>query len=487
MQQDNWDVAAAEILGQLDESGAVEFVTRRGAQTLSSSLSVLLLRLPRDDERAPAVADWLIDQKEVADLFIANDDLEALLRRHWDPVVQRAARRERQAESWNLRNPELEARLLEDPDNEELHLVYADWLQERGDPLGELIALQAAARRDPTAERQLAVEQHLRKHQAYLLGALAECRSVLQLDWHLGFLRKARLARAPRARHVYEGKVLLGWLLQLPIARLLRELELGLLDSVYGGSQQHGEMVRFLLAAPRPTLRSVDIDFSHRWSIGADIEEIANLVDTLPGLRRLAVRAVRTRLAALDHPHLEELTLHIGYATPANLAALGSARWPALRSLRLALLGYQVTRRDITHLGPLLQAKSVPRLRHLALRIQSAPPRPLEGDELVQLLLDAPLLRQLEELDLSRAALGDAGVALLAANADRVAHLRLELSDDEWLTPGEANGGGEPADEDGDGEDGAGDDEEVEGDDDEVEDDEDDEEDEDDRYDQIME
>jgi uncharacterized protein (TIGR02996 family) len=40
------------------------------------------------------------------------------------------------------RDTDLEARIAEDPDSLEPYLVYADWLQERGDPRGELITMQ---------------------------------------------------------------------------------------------------------------------------------------------------------------------------------------------------------------------------------------------------------------------------------------------------------------------------------------------------------
>src|SRR5688500_18514450 len=44
------------------------------------------------------------------------------------------------------RNLALEEAIAQDPDDEEAYLVYADWLAERGDPRGELIAVQHAQR-----------------------------------------------------------------------------------------------------------------------------------------------------------------------------------------------------------------------------------------------------------------------------------------------------------------------------------------------------
>ena len=89
-------------------------------------------------------------------------------------------------------NPELEAAIENDPGDEDAYLVYADWLQTQGDPRGELIAVQAAARRDPTdAELAKRVGELLARHDAVLLGELGEHMSVI---WHLGFVRGVTLA-----------------------------------------------------------------------------------------------------------------------------------------------------------------------------------------------------------------------------------------------------------------------------------------------------
>ncbi|MGZ3423537.1 MAG: WGR domain-containing protein, partial [Polyangiales bacterium] len=41
-------------------------------------------------------------------------------------------------------NPELEAKIVADPNDTQAYLVFADWLQSKGDPRGELIAVQHA-------------------------------------------------------------------------------------------------------------------------------------------------------------------------------------------------------------------------------------------------------------------------------------------------------------------------------------------------------
>src|SRR5204863_3882450 len=41
-----------------------------------------------------------------------------------------------------IENPKLEQAIVEDPDDDALRLIYGDWLQQQGDPRGELIAVQ---------------------------------------------------------------------------------------------------------------------------------------------------------------------------------------------------------------------------------------------------------------------------------------------------------------------------------------------------------
>ena len=89
-------------------------------------------------------------------------------------------------------NRELEAAIEKDPDDEDAYLVYGDWLQTQDDPRGELIALQAAALRDPT-DKQIAarVTELLARHDNAFLGELGEHVNVV---WHYGFVRDVKLA-----------------------------------------------------------------------------------------------------------------------------------------------------------------------------------------------------------------------------------------------------------------------------------------------------
>jgi uncharacterized protein (TIGR02996 family) len=92
------------------------------------------------------------------------------------------------------RDRALEAAIASAPEEPAGYLVYADWLQERGEPRGELIVVQralAAAPRDPTLRaREAALFE---AHGDRLLGLLALVAGDARVDWHCGFVRAIEL------------------------------------------------------------------------------------------------------------------------------------------------------------------------------------------------------------------------------------------------------------------------------------------------------
>ncbi|MGC4119860.1 MAG: hypothetical protein QM765_35845 [Myxococcales bacterium] len=80
------------------------------------------------------------------------------------------------------RNPDLEKAVLEKPESAEALSVLADWLQTRGDPWGELIALTLAGK-----ERE--ARKVMKEHQALLTGGLPPKFFV----WHRGLIVRASL------------------------------------------------------------------------------------------------------------------------------------------------------------------------------------------------------------------------------------------------------------------------------------------------------
>jgi uncharacterized protein (TIGR02996 family) len=225
-------------------------------------------------------------------------------------------------------NPEMLAAIAREPDDDELRLVYADWLQASGNPRGELIALQA--RRD--ARSKARARTLLRRHAATLLGSFderlasmsrMEARDV-RLEWHLGFLRRVEL----RSAAVDPG--LVTDLAALVSARFVREL-------VLGGSDDYRSVIRVLARTGWPAC-ATRISIGHqRWGEYLpprnQLGDVAAALRHYPRLGEADLTLGATRLRALDLPRLRRLVLRD--VTPSQLATISAARWPALECLGL--------------------------------------------------------------------------------------------------------------------------------------------------------
>ncbi len=116
------------------------------------------------------------------------------------------------------RHPELERAIVEQ-DRPEDWLVYADWLQQEGDPLGQLIVRHSL----PNAPSWAAAED-----------APAPLRP-LKLDFRFGFWRAAELSGE---KLLYEWPAFLAMLLHWPQGRFLRELRVDLARFLRGADAE---------------------------------------------------------------------------------------------------------------------------------------------------------------------------------------------------------------------------------------------------------
>lgn len=111
-------------------------------------------------------------------------------------------------------DPQLLDAIGRSPDSESNWLVYADQLQERGDPLGERITrARAGGRLD---------------HMPWL-GPLWEAfvAGELEVDWHLGFVKRATI-RTAAGRLPTDWRALVSTLLNLRVGRFVRSLVIDL-------------------------------------------------------------------------------------------------------------------------------------------------------------------------------------------------------------------------------------------------------------------
>ena len=300
---------------------------------------------------------------------------------------------------------ELEAQIDARPDDPAASLVYADWLQQRGDPRGKLIVLQHQLALEPEsrvlrdAERAL-----LDEHGAYLLperlhqmlrlphrrgeDAGARC----EVAWRRGFLADVRLARRPSSAHP-EVTELVDELLGHPSAHFLRRLVIGPL----GTAEEYNYIgvVEAIAKRGHPRLEELELgDFaSEEMELAfSRAGNVAPLLGALPGLQRLRLRAGSLRFeSALRHPGLRELSVVAAALSERNVARLLEARLPALESLELSCPGLAPA--DAAF-GELVRGTQMPRLRRLALRHTVGTLRAMEE------ILCSPLMPRLEVLEL---------------------------------------------------------------------------------------
>lgn len=231
-------------------------------------------------------------------------------------------------------------------------LVYADALQQRGDPLGELIALGHAG---DTGRR----DAHLRAHAATILGPLAPfLERGLRLDWRWGLLARAELKGDSAELLLAMTEALLASPLaaHLEAVRLIGVTREGPWDAP---QLTLAPVVARLARTKVASLALIDARAadSHKL-IARDFEPGPNLVDFGPlaplwamgGLRALELVVADVRQlepGAISAPTLESLTVRGlrfaraqrgGAAEPNAFAtALGNAALPALTHCELRL------------------------------------------------------------------------------------------------------------------------------------------------------
>lgn len=336
---------------------------------------------------------------------------------------------------------ELEAKLIENPDDVELRLVYADLLQSTGDPRGELIVLQQRGQ-DGAA--------YIAKHAGALLGPLQRFAKTFDHEpkdafaWHLGFIRRAIVGYENNyATDLDEddeectADLVVAALLQHPSALLVEELTVTMnmlddgmyFDPVCKAIAQYGapalralRLGEFQHAGPGDVDNGYDYEIS--WS---SLGDASGMWAKLPRLEKLRIQLGLggssangdvDRIGAFDLPNLRELEVVTGGMSAENARSFASGKLPAARSIELWFgddnYGGNTT---VADLAVLLEGKNVPKLEHLGLMNASF------TDDLVEALARSPILARIESLSLAHGLLTDAGVATIVKHAGAFEHL----------------------------------------------------------------
>jgi uncharacterized protein (TIGR02996 family) len=339
----------------------------------------------------------------------------------------------------------LEQALADNPDDLAAHAAYADHLNERGDPRGELIQVQLALEDEskPAAERQrlqAREKQLLDAHQRQWLGGLA--RYFLDMpdlsDWQKqhGLYNRLRFARGwIDALHIYQlSKGLAKAFRVSPLLRLLRELTV---ESTYDEDADEDVLPRLLLDPERlRNVRHFRLGPLPPESCHIGGEDAVNFVRLMPRLEELYLYTHRTptdQLFAQPMPTLRVLHVYHIYAYPLHILAQNAT----LRNLQVLSLWPHGLDGDHAYISAeefrhLVASPHLKGLTHLEVHLSDL------GDDGCAALVRSGKLKQLKVLDLSRGRITDAGARLLAACPDLKKLERLDLSQNALTAAGVA-------------------------------------------------
>ena len=327
--------------------------------------------------------------------------------------------------------------ILEDPLDPAAWLVYGDWLEEVGDPRGELVAVQARHARDPGNPDLLAAQRALfRRHGDALLEGLHEYLTprgplgpLLRLSWEFGFIWTANVTA--RGHTLEEYAAGLRALLAHPSARFLHALALG--------APPDNEWRRVLSIAAEAAERPIRMLFLGDSSAAspdprpafAPLGDLSALWPALPHLRCLELRGGVMTVGRLELPALRELVIETSALQRETVRALCSRRWPHLEKLEL-WFGDRRCTATLADLELLFDGTLFPSLRHLALRNCAF------VDRVCHALAGAKITRQLRVLDLSLGALTDVGAHALLAARPALSNLAILDVHHHFVAPGAA-------------------------------------------------
>lgn len=358
------------------------------------------------------------------------------------------------------------------PEKPDAYLVFADWLEGQGHPWGKLISQQHAIATAPNAKRKAELEREetalLQSQGHAILKDLARAGRPTNFEWHYGFITHATIA-SPTDKVVLKER--LETLFSLPAARAMKKLTLHAQparlqtrrdwdDSPENVVNPWSGVAAALADAPK-TLKA--LAFGEPPPTGAAayvaMPPLAEVAKALPSLETLEVQGAGAGVGGglsgkWGFPELTSLVVRFGAPEADDLENLAAAKLPKLQRLEVWLGGTTYTDLDSAGYDPYdnedgearypeffpasdLEAteaydinasvgaaplaaflgREFRALKHLG--VNSA----LLNAELIETIVSAPLIKQLESLDLSGGTLNDAAADALIGAKARLAHL----------------------------------------------------------------
>ncbi len=344
-----------------------------------------------------------------------------------------------------MRDEELRAAVIADPNNAHAFTVLADLLTEQGDPRGELIRLQQSGNAEEAA-------QYLKRHEGVLLGPLAphqrtqddsdgysSLRTAAQASrwketrreaflWRNGFIHRVRLSANIHCREPITQSV--AEILDLVLAHRSGQFV------VEFAFQSNGDPTEGDLQDIIELLSRRAPETTQKITLGDNVDQISwhtvGNVEPLwrvTSLREFEMESGSFTLGDIVAPALKRAVIVTGGLTRANGASIAEAAIPAIEHLEVYVGDPEYGGDCTLDLAPLLQRTDLTQLRTLGLE------NAMFTDDLVRMLVAAPILKTVTSLNLSQGTLTDEGARILVASKgalERITDLDVSQS---FLTP----------------------------------------------------
>ncbi len=247
------------------------------------------------------------------------------------------------------------------------------------------------------------------------------------ITWEEGFIKEARVHTGWDNQGLSTADQLAA-ILALPEAAKMEGLKIGLADS--DGMNEYGAILTSLeQAGPLAALEDLkigDYEYSNDTEISwVTVGNIGGVLNAAPNLKNLHVVGGGSELGRVSHEHLESLTLESGGLPGSTVANLSHAELPNLEKLEVWFGAEEYgSGGNAGMLAGMLGGTNLPKLRELGLKNGEF------QNDVAKALANAPILAQLERLDLSMGTLSDDGAQAILDKAAAFAHLQaLDLSE----------------------------------------------------------
>jgi uncharacterized protein (TIGR02996 family) len=346
----------------------------------------------------------------------------------------------------DARNKDLEAAILANPTDREAYTVFADWLQEQGDPRGELISLQLGYKEGQA-------KKLIDKHADYFLGPLAEHQTVYDEGgnnggshlrssaqqkewektqqqaflWRNGYIYRVRLSydeyQDGRDDAAEKAEIDLADILAKVFAHPSGRYVVELAFNTNGEPNEDDDLqplIDVIAKHAPPTLRKItfgdnvdQISWHHTGNLG-------KMWAKVPNLKTLEIESGYFEVGKMVAPNLERAIFITGGLGKATGKGIATATIPKIRHLEI-YYGQDEYGGDCTikEVKPLLDRTDLKNLEYLGLKNSEF------SDEIAKAVGAAKIVKQLKTLDLSLGVMTDEGAAHLAAAKDQLKHLQV--------------------------------------------------------------